>query len=99
MTPGAGPTSSANQTTQAAHDQNARNNQGGGGRGKKQKGGMSDVAICGGSTFLNSPDGFGYIAPPGCLQVPVVPYGQDLATASVHISATGQANAQFDNRY
>jgi hypothetical protein len=67
-------------------------------RGIRQRGGMSPVSVCGSGSFLNSPDGFGYIPPPGCIQVPVIPYGQELATASVHISATGQANAEFDNR-
>ena len=65
---------------------------------KKQHGGLGDVGVCGGSV-VNSSNGYGYVAPGGCMSVPVVPNGQDLAISSAHISAWGQANAQYDPLY
>jgi hypothetical protein len=111
-TPSSGPNSVNSQVNQQNNQQNTMNHQGGARRGrrgsqarssrrkynKKQKGGMTESTACGGSQFANSPDGFGYASPDGCIQVPVVQYGQSLATASVNISATGQANAEFDNK-
>jgi hypothetical protein len=64
---------------------------------KKQRGGMTASTMCTGA-LLNSADGYGYIPPTGCIQVPVLQNydAQNLATRSVHIMATGQANAQYD---
>jgi hypothetical protein len=67
---------------------------------KKQTGGMGDIKICQTSLF-NSADGWGYVPPVGCMTVPTVqdPMAQQLAINSAHISATGVANAQYDNKY
>jgi hypothetical protein len=99
-TPPPGPTpntASVSDISKNNHHQNTINHSGG--RKRKQKGGMGPAVQCNSSSVLNSADGFGYIPPAGCIQVPVVKHGQELAIASVHISATGQANSEFDSRF
>ena len=61
------------------------------------RGGMGGVTMCTGA-IVNSLDGYGYLPPVGCIQVPVLANqdAQSLAINSVHVSATGQANAQYD---
>jgi len=63
------------------------------------RGGMGGVTMCTGP-IINSADGYGYLPPAGCIQVPVLANNdaQSLAINSVNISATGQANAQYDQR-
>ena len=93
-----GPTPSTNSSSQITANNSQQNTMNHNGGKRKQKGGMGSATQCSASSFLNSLDNFGYIAPDKCIQVPVVRHGQELATASVHISATGQANAEFDNK-
>jgi hypothetical protein len=96
------PSNVHDQIANASAGQNFQNNLLEGGKGrknkrknKKQHGGIGNVNICGGSV-VNSPDGYSYTPPYGCMAVPVVPNGQDLAISSANISASGQAYAQYD---
>ena len=74
----------------------------GGSRRKKyiKKGNQSGggATICS-TSLINSADGYGYVPPIGCIPVPTVSNlnAQALAIDSVHISATGQENAKYDN--
>jgi len=58
---------------------------------------MGGVTMCPGA-IINSADGYGYLPPVGCIQVPALANNdaQTLAINSVHVSATGQANAEYD---
>jgi len=89
------------QVLGASAEQNLQNRllQGGKNRrSKKQRGGIGNVGVCGGSV-VNSSDGYGYVSPSGCFGVPVVPNGQDLAIGSTHISAWVQAKSEYDPLY
>jgi hypothetical protein len=65
---------------------------------KTQRGGMADAVMCAGAP-INSPNGFDYVSPSGCIQVPSVnnSAAQPQAITSSHISYTAQANSQYDD--
>jgi len=58
---------------------------------------MSGVTMCTGP-IVNSADGYGYLPPAGCIQVPVLANNdaQSLAITSTHVSAVGQTQSQYD---
>jgi hypothetical protein len=106
---GSSPQANANQVNASNSAQSNQVKTLSGGRGKrgkqskkgkknKQRGGMGGATMCTGP-LQHSLDGYGYLPPFGCIQVPVLqnPDAQNLAINSVHISAVGQANAQYDN--
>jgi hypothetical protein len=61
---------------------------------------MGPVSMCN-TSLINSPDGWGYTPPVGCMSIPVLPdaTSQALATVSTHISATGAANGEYDSLF
>jgi hypothetical protein len=82
-------------------EQNAQNAAlAGGGKKKRQTGGMGVPASCG-SSFINSLDGWDYAAPVGCMPVPVLSDGgaTDLARTNTYIAAVGASNAENDHRF